>query len=212
MVIFMDIKKITDPAFTVYGKIIGGYDFGTLLEKLAEISPMPENSVIYEPGDARLESLEVCGALRDNFYGGMPIQVGYCNGGNNALTSFEYHRDSEVNIAADDAVLILARQQDVAGGALDASKAEAFLLPAGTAVELYATTLHYAPCNAPGRAGFRVIVVLPKGTNTAKPDITVKNEEDKMLFARNKWLLTFAGTREAAGGAYVGMAGGVITL
>ena len=29
----------------------------------------------------------------------------------------------------------------------DTSKMEAFLVPAGTAVEVYATTLHYAPCS-----------------------------------------------------------------
>ena len=208
----MIIKKITDPEFAVYGKVIEGYDFMALLDKLVEISPMPEDRVIYKPGDEQLECLAVSAELRDNFYGGMPIQVGYCNGCNDSLTSFEYHRDSEVNIAADDSVLILARQQDIAGGVLDASRAEAFLLPAGAAIECYATTLHYAPCNAPGNAGFRVIVVLPKGTNTAKPAITVKNEEDKMLLACNKWLLTFPGTREAAGGAYVGLAGDIIKL
>ena len=208
----MTIKSITDPAFDVYGKIIEGYDFKPLLDMLVSITPKPDNRVIYTPGDEQLESLEVSNELRDNFYGGMPIQVGYCNGSNNKLTSFEYHRDSEVNVAADDAILILARQQDIVGGKIDASKAEAFLLPAGSAVECYATTLHYAPCNAPGGDGFRVIVVLPKGTNTAKPDIKIKNEEDKMLLACNKWLLTFEGTREASFGAYVGITGEVIEL
>ena len=207
----MEIKKIKDPAFAAYGKIIEGYDFKPLLDMLAEITPKPEH-VIYRPGDEKLEALDVSRELQDNFFGGMPIQVGYCNGHNNALTSFEYHRDSEVNIAADDTILILGRQQDIIGYKLDTAKAEAFLLPAGMAVELYATTLHYAPCNAPGADGFRVIVVLPKGTNTAKPDIKIKNEEDKMLLARNKWLITYPGTREAGGGAYVGLLGEKIVL
>jgi hypothetical protein len=207
----MIIKQITDPAFAVYGKIVDGYDFKPLLDKLVEITPKPER-VIYRPGDEQLESLGASRELRDNFYGGMPIQVGYCNGHNNALTSFEYHRDSEVNITADDTILILGRQQDIVDGKLDTAKAEAFLLPAGMAAELYATTLHYAPCDAPGADGFRVIVVLPKGTNTAKPAITAKNEEDKMLFACNKWLITYPGTREASGGAYVGLLGEKIVL
>jgi hypothetical protein len=208
----MNIKSITDPAFAVYGKIVEGYDFKPLLKLLAEVSEKPQDRVIYKPGNDQLEGLDVSKELRDNFYGGMPIQVGFCNGSNNALTSFEYHRDSEVNIAADDAILILARQQDIIGGKLDAAKAEAFLLPAGTAAELYATTLHYAPCNAPGCDGFRVIVVLPSGTNTKKPEIAILNEEDKMLFACNKWLLTFEGTREAGFGAYVGITGDKIVL
>ena len=207
----MNIKPITDPAFAVYGKIVDGYDIKPLLKLLAEITPKPER-VIYKPGDEQLEALEVSCELQSNFFGGMPIQVGYCNGHNKALTSFEYHRDSEVNITEDDVVLILARQQDIIEGKLDTAKAEAFLLPAGMAAELYATTLHYAPCDAPGGDGFRVIVVLPKGTNTAKPTITVKNEEDKMLLACNKWLITYPGTREADNGAYVGLLGEKIVL
>ena len=208
----MNIKPITDPSFAVYGKIIEGYDLKPLIDKMVAITEKPDSRVIYRPGDEQLESLDVSRELQMNFFGGMPIQVGYCNGSNHALTSFEYHRDSEINIAADDSVLILARQQDIIAGKLDSNKAEAFLLPAGMAAELYATTLHYAPCNAPGSGGFRVAVILAKGTNTKKPEIAIKNEEDKMLMACNKWLLTFAGTREASNGAFVGITGDVITL
>ena len=208
----MNIKPITDKAFAAYGKIVEGYDFKPLLDMLVEITEKPADRVIYKPGNEQLEGLKVSCELQNNFFGGMPIQVGYCNGSNNALTSFEYHRDSEVNIAADDVILILAKQQDIIDYKLDGAKAEAFHLPAGMAVEFYATTLHYAPCNAPGFDGFRVIVVLPKGTNTAKPTIEVKNEEDKMLLACNKWLLTFEGTREASFGAYVGITGEKIVL
>jgi hypothetical protein len=203
----MKIMKITDAAFKVYGNIVTGYDFKPLIDLVPEIPPKPADRVIYTPGDEKLEALKVSGELQSNFYGGLPIQVGYCNGSNHMLNSLEYHRDSEINIAADDIVLLLARQQDIADGKLDTSKVEAFLQPAGSAVELYATTLHYAPCNAPGGDGFRVVVVLPKGTNTRKPDIEIKNDEDKMLTARNKWLITLPGTREADGGAYVGLTG-----
>ena len=66
---------------------------------------------------------------------------------------------------------------------------EAFLIPAGTTIEVYATTLHYAPCNV-AASGFKCVVVLPKGTNT---DITLEEKhtpEDDLLFARNKWLLS----------------------
>ena len=66
---------------------------------------------------------------------------------------------------------------------------EAFLIPAGTTIEVYATPLHYAPCNV-AASGFKCVVVLPKGTNT---DITLEEKhtpEDDLLFARNKWLLS----------------------
>ena len=208
----MNIKSITHPAFAAYGKIVEGYDFLPILYLLNKISVKPAGEVIYKPGDEQLESMTVSNSLRRNFFGGMPIQVGYCNGSNNELTCLEYHRDSEVVIAADDILLLLGRQQDIAGGKYDTAKVEAFLLPAGMAVELYATTLHYAPCNAPGKDGFRVIVVLPWGTNTAKPEIEIRNDEDKLLFACNKWLLTYPGTSEAGLGGYVGLVGEKIVL
>ena len=84
---------------------------------------------------------------------------------------------------------------------------QAFLAPAGELVEVYATTLHYAPCSAKAGAGFRVLVVLPKGTNGPKPEITSLNQEDKMLWACNKWLLAHPETNEAAQGAYTGLLG-----
>ena len=45
-------------------------------------------------------------------------------------------------------------------------------------VEVYATTLHYAPCHVDGAKGFRVAVVLPRGTNEARPVLTPLNAED----------------------------------
>ena len=75
------------------------------------------------------------------------------------------------------------------------------------AVEVYATTLHYAPCHVSEDDGFRVAVVLPKGTNEAKPAITSITDEDNWLWARNKWLLAHPDSDEATQGAYVGLAG-----
>ena len=67
--------------------------------------------------------------------------------------------------------------------------------------------MHYAPCSAKKGEGFRVAIILPKGTNEDMPDITVKNEEDKYLWARNKWLVAHASTSEAAQGAHIGIIG-----
>lgn len=68
------------------------------------------------PGDSNLESMPEAELLSNNIYGGMPIQIGYCNGTNTKLNCLEYHRDSEIDIAADDVVLLLGRQQDAMGG------------------------------------------------------------------------------------------------
>lgn len=201
----LKIQKVTDAAFATYGRVVEGYDMAELLEALKK-TPVTDG-VEYVPGDAALEATPAMKDFSVNCYGGMPIQIGYCNGVNTKLNCLEYHRDSEINVAAEDCILLLARQQDCMGKLLDTSKVEAFLCPAGTAVELYATTLHYAPCSAKLGNHFRVAVILPKGTNYPKPEITVKNEEDARLFAANKWLIAHADASEAGQGAVIGLTG-----
>ena len=186
----VEIKKITDPAFLVYGKIITGYELSGLLEKMKK-TPLP-GDVTYVPSVSELEADEVSGELAAGVYGGMPIQVGYCNGHNRKLNAVEYHRDAELDIAVDDLVLLLGKEQDIhPDHTYDTSRMEAFLVPAGTAVLLYETTLHYAPCQT-SEAGFRCVIVLPKGTNEDMAPLKEKNSEDRLLFARNKWLIGHA--------------------
>lgn len=203
----MNIQSVNDKAFEVYGRVVDDYDYAELLATLEKCSEKPADSVIYVPGCAELEATPAYKDLQINCYGGMPIQIGYCNGTNTKLNCFEYHRDSEIDIAADDAILLVARQQDIIDGRIDSSKTEAFLCPKGTAVELYATTLHYAPCSARKGEGFRVVIVLPKGTNEDAPEIKVTNDNDKYLWARNKWLIAHPDSAEAADGAQAGITG-----
>ena len=201
------IKSVNDKEFAQYGRVVEGIEFSRLLDKLKNTTPAPADEVIYVPGDSNLESMPEAELLSNNIYGGMPIQIGYCNGTNTKLNCLEYHRDSEIDIAAEDVVLLLGRQQDAMGDSYDTGLVEAFLCPAGTAVELYATTLHYAPCSGKLGDSFRVIIVLPKGTNSEKPDIEIKNDEDKRLFARNKWLIAHPESSEADNGAVVCLKG-----
>ena len=147
------------------------------------------------------------GELSGRAYGGMPIQIGWCNGHNTKLNCLEYHRDSELNVGVQDFILLLAKREEMADGRLDTGKVEAFLCPAGTLVEVYATTLHYAPCSAKAGEGFQVAIVLPKGTNLDKPAILAGNQEDQCLWARNKWLLAHKDSSEAAQGAPVRLDG-----
>jgi len=202
----MKIYSVHDPEFTLYGKVLTGYDTAPLLETLVKVTPLPE-AVEYIPSQPELETLSIARQISDNAYGGMPIQLGWCNGHNTKLNCLEYHRNSELNCGADDFILLLAKIDDIIDGKLDTSKVKAFLSPAGVLVEVYATSLHYAPCSAKVGAGFRVVVALPKGTNTAAPDLTPLNEEDKRLTARNKWLLAHEESNEATQGAYVGLVG-----
>lgn len=211
----MEIKKVTDAAFKKYGRVISHVDVAELVAALKE-TPIPAD-VVYEPSVDSLEKLPVKEELSSVIYGEMPIQIGYCNGHNKKLNALEYHRDSEINIAAEDAVLMLGSLQDVeADFTYDTSKVEAFLVPAGTAVEIYATTLHYAPCHVED-GGFQVAVVLPKGTNYelktahAKVENGKASNEDALLTAVNKWLIGHAegGLPE---GSFLGLKGENLSL
>lgn len=200
----MTVKKVTDPAFKAYGRVITGYDFSGLL-KAMEQTPLPED-VIYIPSLPEMEALPAAKELENGIYGQMPIQIGCCNGHNKKLNAVEYHRDSEVDIAVDDLILILGKQQDIEEDhTYDTSRMEAFLVPAGTAVEVYATTLHYAPCHVKDE-GFRCVIILPRDTNLDMEPVEVKDPEDRLLFARNKWLIGHAqgGLPE---GAFIGLKG-----
>ena len=205
----MKIQKITDDAFRPYGRTIPGYDFSGLLKEM-ERTEKPLDAVIYVPSDEGLEKLPAAEFLQDTVYGGLPIQIGYCNGQNRKLNALEYHRSSEVDIAVDDLILLLGKQQDVGTDFnYDTELVEAFYVPAGTAVELYATTLHYAPCSA-GPDGFRCVIVLPRDTNLDIVNEPVREGEGKLLTARNKWLIA----HEDAGidGAFCGLVGKNIDL
>ena len=207
----MKIESIYDASFKPYGQVLGGYDAKALMTSMEAI-PLPESGVAYEPSIAALEANAIFGQLQNSAYGGMPIQIGMCWGRNTKLNCLEYHRDSEVNIGTSDFILLLAKQDEITDGKLDTAKIKAFRVPAGVSVEIYATTLHYAPCHVDEQQGFRVAVVLPKSTNEAKPSIIPMNEEDKRLWAKNKWLLAHAESSEAGQGAYVGLTGENIAM
>ena len=203
----MKIYSVFDPEFHAYGQIVDGMEdvIQPLLETLAK-TPLPEGTG-YVPEEPLLQALPQAQAISDHCYGGMPVELGWCNGHNTKLNCLEYHRDSEFNLGTENFVLLLAKQSDITDGVLDTGKVKAFWAPAGTLVEVYATTLHYAPCHMDAAKGFRVMVALPKGTNLEKPQVEPKTSEDQLLWARNKWLLAHAESSEAKQGAAVRLEG-----
>jgi len=203
----MKIYSVYDPEFKPYGQIVTGMD-ETVQEILGALAttPLPEGTG-YVPEEPALQGLSAADVVSKNLYGGMPVQLGWCNGHNTKLNCLEYHRDSEFNLGTEDFILLLAKQDEIEDGVLDTAKIKAFRAPAGVLVECYATTLHYAPCHTDAAKGFRVMVALPAGTNTDKPEIAVKSPEDKLLWACNKWLLAHPDSSEAAQGAHIGLKG-----
>lgn len=200
----MHIQSVYDKAFQSYGKIIKDFECGDILEVMENIKVTEE--VSYVASEARLEACMSAQSIAYSLYGGMPIQIGYCNGYNKALNAFEYHRDSEINIAVTDMILILGKQQDIEQDfTYNTNRAEVFLVPAGTAVEIYATTLHYAPCHVQ-KDGFKCVVALPRGTNTDIEKV-INIKEDELLFARNKWLIAHVESGLDKEGAFIGLKG-----
>ena len=200
----MEIKNITEENFRKYGKILKGYDFEELLT-IMEKMPMPTDDVVYVPSVEELEKCDVKKELENQMYGGLPIQIGYCNGSNNKLNAVEYHRSSEVDISVNGLILLLGKQEDIKEDyTYDTANIEAFYVPAKMAVELYATTLHYAPCTYNQEAGFRCVVVLPKDTNT-ELTFELSDGESRLMTAKNKWLIAHEDAKIE--GAFCGLIG-----
>ena len=131
----MKIQNVADASFRKYGKVLEGYDFSALLKEMKH-TPVPDD-VVYVPSVEELEALDVAKELQNKGFGGIPVEIGYCNGHNKKLNAVEYHRSSEINVAVTDLVLLIGSQQDITYElTYDTSKIEAFLVPAGTNTDL----------------------------------------------------------------------------
>lgn len=185
----MNLYNVNDKEFEMYGKLIEK-DFTNLIE-IAENIELPKEGSTYLPSVKDFESLKDKEILQNEFYGEMPIQIGYCFGHSTKLNAFEWHKSSEINIAVTDAILFLGNIFDMKNEKYNSKNAKAFLIKKGQAIEVYATTLHFCPCETT-KDGFGVIVVLPVGTNTDLE--TVPN--DKKLFRKNKWIIAHNDNKE----------------
>lgn len=179
----LKIYKVTDKEFIPYGRVLNNLSTDEIIEVANKI-PMPETGSMYVPELEEFMKTKAAKEMQEDCYGEMPTQVGYCYGSSNKLNAVEWHKDSEINIATTPLVLILGKVQDIVDNKIDSSTFKIFYLEKGDAVEVYATTLHFCPCQVL-KSGFGCVVGLPKGTN-----IPLQNEhDDKVLFRKNKWIL-----------------------
>lgn len=88
----VNIKNVTDASFGKYGKIMTEFSFEKILKEM-EHTPLPKD-VIYVPSVEALEMLPEAVEVCRKGFGGLPIQIGYCNGDNHKLNALEYHRSS----------------------------------------------------------------------------------------------------------------------
>lgn len=188
------IRAVSDPLFASYGRIIRGYDMSELIRYMAVQTDIPENGNVYVPSVKEMEDLPVKQQIEAALYGGMPVQIGYCNGRNTTYNGFEYHKGSEINIAVTGFMLVLAHTWQIMDSTIRTEDAEVFYVPEGTVIEMYQTTLHLSPCRVSDE-GFKDIVILPKGTNTplSEEDKKIRDQsedpESLLLLQKNKWVL-----------------------
>ncbi len=183
------IYSVFDEKFKSFGKVLKGFDFAEIIEYMEQNTEIPENGNVYFPSIADMEKTEIFGTVQDILYGGMPIQIGYCNGRNTTYNGFEYHKGSEINIAVTDFMLVLGHSWDIEDNRYYVGNEKVFFVPKGTAIEMYQTTLHLSPCRV-SDGGFRDIVILPRGTNTPLENrIQNENEESRLLLQKNKWVI-----------------------
>lgn len=207
------IFDVCDDEFKSYGRIVTGYDCSELIRFMEQETTVPEEGNIYVPSVAAMEESAIKQQLEDILYGGMPIQIGYCNGQNSTWNGFEYHKGSEINIAVTDFMLILGHRWEIKNNTYQSADAKVFFVRCGTAIEMYQTTLHLSPCKVRDE-GFKDIVILPRGTNLplaykpAGPD-----EESRLLLHTNKWVLAHPDREPLIRqGAYPGLLGENIKL
>lgn len=178
----MKIYRVTDKEFKEYGAVID-VDASEIIA-VAEKITLPESGSAYEPSREDFETTEFANAIQRKVFGEIKTQTGYCYGHSNMLNALEWHKNSEVNVAVTDMILLLGRIQDIEDGKYNSEKVKAFEVKKGEVIEVYATTMHFCPIETTA-SGFGCVVVLPVGTNLVLDEPST----DEFLFKKNKWIM-----------------------
>lgn len=178
----MDIYSIKDKEFQKYGKVLC-LDTSEIVTEAEKIE-LPKAGSVYTASEPSFEKLDIAATIREECFGQLPTQVGYCYGHSKSLNGLEWHKCSEINIAVTDLILLLGNVWDVVDGRYNSENVKAFRLEKGDAVEIYSTTLHFCPIETDEK-GFGCVVALLEGTNLPLDVET----NDKLLFRKNKWII-----------------------
>lgn len=178
----LSFYSVNDDEFKKYGRVL---DINTdeIVEACGKIE-LPNSGSVYEASVDALENLKSSEAFREVAMGGCKAQIGLCYGYNSLMNGLEFHKSSEINVAATDLVLLLGLEYEMEGNEFNSEKIKAFYLKKGDAVEVFSTSLHFCPCQV-SDGGFSCVVVLPDETNTPLS----APSSDKLLFKKNKWLI-----------------------
>ena len=193
------ILDVRSGAFKRYGRVIEDLDADALIEYLEKHTQIPEQGNIYVASDPEMETIPAVEQLQQDFYAGRPVQCGYCNGKNSTYNGFEYHKGSEINVAATDLMLVLGHSWDISDDlTYSVDQAQPFFVEKGTVLEMYGTTMHLSPLRT-ADSGFKCAVILPRGTNTppsaeekaaAEAAAERGDKEARLLLQRGKWVIS----------------------
>lgn len=157
--------------FSAFGRVLD-LDTDEIISVAKNIKLPNENS-IYTASEKSFENLNISKQIKQDIFGEIPAQTGYCYGHSNFLNAAEWHTSSEVNVAVTDLVLFFAHRKDIINNKIASEKFKAFFVKKGTAIEVYATTLHFCPCEVESK-GFGCVVALAKvQTPTLKTHIQI---------------------------------------
>ncbi len=185
----LSIYDITDTRFSKFGRVLPKENFEDAITYLSEKTEVPNDGNKYIAHDSDFLDFITTETPYQDVFGNMKLQFGYVNGHNQKLNSLEYHKSSEINIAASSFVLLLGLVEDITNNTYQSSNLTAFYIPKGTVFEIYPRTLHFSPCEV-NKTGFKCGVILPYSTNMSFiQSKTLKQNEDRLLFKTNKWLL-----------------------
>jgi hypothetical protein len=183
------IHHIDDSLFETYGRVLDSKPFRSAIDYLTNQTTVPTQGNEYIAHDKVMKSTIDNESVYNDVFGGLPVQYGYVNGHNQLLNAIEYHKSSEINIAASSFVILVGHHQDIEMLEYKANLLRAFYVPKDTVFELYSKTLHFSPFEVVN-TGFKCGVILPLGTNVDFVNNTVLDTfEDQLLFKTNKWLL-----------------------
>ncbi len=180
----LKIYRTSDKEFVPFGYRITDIDANAFIEASKNAEKVESGSMYIAEADY-FKDLDAAKDVEIKYYGELPTQAGYCYGYSSFLNAVEWHKSSEINVATTDLILFLGSVQDIVDRKIDSSKIKAFYVEKGEVLEVYATTLHFCPCQV-SEEGFGCVVVLPKGTN-----VPLDGEyADKLMFRKNKWILS----------------------
>ncbi|NCA66859.1 MAG: DUF4867 family protein [Clostridia bacterium] len=199
------LYSVNDSAFNEYGRV---YEFASLEATvyLNQVARLPAEGNTYIADNEGLRQLPLIKTIQREVFGELPVQAGWCCGNYYKMNGVEWHKSSEVIIAATDMVLLLGHYEDITDDRYDSAKAIGFYLKKGDIIELYPMVLHFAPLKT--ESSFNAGIILPTGTN-----LPLDEGISGTLRAKNKWLLVHPENINAIkNGGKVGIDGENITL